>query len=88
MSGPLLLALDKSLVNCLLSVSVNGQQGEASPTHRGTKQGRRLSRLLFALFVEQLHELLQQKMPGAGLMVGGIHVWTSCTRMTHRMETF
>jgi len=74
MGGPFLQALEKWLVNSLLSVSVNGQQGEAFPTHRGTKQGGRLSPLLFGLFVEQLHELLLQQLPGAGPRVGGMCV--------------
>jgi hypothetical protein len=74
MTGPFLQALEKWFVNSLLSVSINGQQGDAFPTHRGTKQRGRLSPLLFGLFVEQLHELLQQQMPGAGPMVGGMRV--------------
>ena len=74
MTGSFLKALEKWLVNSSLSVCVNGQQGAAFPTHRGTKQGGRLSPLLFGLFVEQLHELLKQQVDGAGPMVGNMRV--------------
>jgi hypothetical protein len=72
--GAFLRALEKWLLNSMLSVSVNGVQGEPFATHRGTKQGGRLSPLCFGLFIEQLHELIQMRVPGAGPYVDGLRV--------------
>ena len=74
MEGKFLEALERWFNNTLLQVEVNGISGEPFPTHRGTKQGSRLSPLCFGLFVEQLHELIQMQLPGAGPMVGTIRV--------------
>jgi hypothetical protein len=49
-----LRGLQKWLLNSTLSVCVKGVQGEPFATHRGTKQGGRLSPLCFGLFVEQI----------------------------------
>ena len=54
MEGKFLEALERWFNNTLLQVEVNGISGEPFPTHRGTKQGSRLSPLCFGLFVEQL----------------------------------
>jgi hypothetical protein len=43
-------------------------------TPRGTRQGSELSPLLFGLFMDLLHELLQQQAPGAGPTVGALAV--------------
>jgi hypothetical protein len=74
MGGPFLTALEKWFTNTLLQVEVNGVSGEPFPTFRGTKQGSRLSPLCFGLFVEQLHELIQLQLPGAGPLVGTLRV--------------
>jgi hypothetical protein len=66
--------LEKWLLNSTLSVSVRGVQGEAFATFRGTKQGGRLSPLCFGLFIEQLHELISMRVPGAGPFVGNMRV--------------
>jgi hypothetical protein len=72
--GAFLRALRQWLVHSDLCVSVHGRQGEAFATHRGTKQGGRLSPLCFGLFVEQLHELIRMRVPGAGPYVGSMRV--------------
>jgi hypothetical protein len=74
MHGVFLRGLEKWLLNSHLSVCVKGVQGEAFATHRGTKQGGRLSPLCFGLFVEQLHELIAMRAPGAGPYVGNMQV--------------
>jgi hypothetical protein len=74
MEGRFLEVLDGWFQNTMLQVDVNGKCGEPFPTYRGTKQGSRLSPLFFGLFVEQLHELIQMQLPGAGPVVGNLHV--------------
>ena len=72
--GPFLAALRKSMDNAYLSVYVNGCVGDRFRTYRGTKQGSELSPLLFGLFIEQLHELIAMKLPGAGPLIGDMRV--------------
>ena len=60
--------------NAYLSVYVNGCVGDRFRTYRGTKQGSELSPLLFGLFIEQLHELIAMKLPGAGPLIGDMRV--------------
>ena len=72
--GPFLAALRKSMDNAYLSVYVNGCVGDRFRTYRGTKQGGELSPLLFGLFIEQLHELIAMKLPGAGPLIGDMRV--------------
>lgn len=74
MHGRFLAALAQWLSNSKLSVHVNGRHGKPFPTHRGTKQGGRLSPLLFGLFIEQLHELITMKLPGAGALLEDMRV--------------
>jgi Reverse transcriptase (RNA-dependent DNA polymerase) len=74
MHGKFIDALSQWLGDSKLSVHVNGRHGPAFSTHRGTKQGGRLSPLLFGLFIEQLHELITMKLPGAGPMLEDICV--------------
>lgn len=57
-----------------LRVCVAGTTGEAFPTFMGTKQGSELSPLLFGLFIELLHELIQLKVPGAGPLLSTMRV--------------
>jgi hypothetical protein len=35
-------------------------------THQGTKQGSEMSPTRFGLFIEKVHHLLKEKVPGAG----------------------
>lgn len=72
--GPFLQALSKSMENIYMAVCVNGELGEPFATHRGTKQGSELSPLLFGMFIEQLHELIEMQLPGAGPVIDGLHV--------------
>jgi hypothetical protein len=74
MSGPFLAALQQWFDNTRLQVHVNGQCGETFDTFRGIKQGSRLSPLCFGLFIEQLQEMLQLQLPGAGPVVGALRV--------------
>jgi hypothetical protein len=74
MSGPFLAALQQWFDNSRLQVHVNGQHGETFDTFRGIKQGSRLSPLCFGLFIEQLHEMIQLQLPGAGPVVGALRV--------------
>jgi hypothetical protein len=74
MEGPFLQALRVWFDNTVLAVDINGKQGQPFHTHRGTKQGSRLSPLLFGLFIEQLHELITLQLPGAGPLVEGVRI--------------
>jgi hypothetical protein len=47
-------------------VCLNGELGAPFDTHQGIKQGSEMSPVLFGLFIEQLHHLLKEKVPGAG----------------------
>jgi hypothetical protein len=40
--------------------------GRLFETYLGTKQGSELSPLLFEMFIDMLHELIQMQVPGAG----------------------
>jgi hypothetical protein len=55
-------------------VSLKGQLGEPFDTYQGTRQGSELSPLLFGLFIEQLHYLLTERVPGAGPILGKMHI--------------
>ena len=55
-------------------VCLNGEQGTPFDTYQGTKQGSELSPILFGLFIEQLHHLLKEKVPGAGPEIGKVKV--------------
>jgi sorting nexin-29 len=55
-------------------VDVNGELGEQFATAAGTKQGSELSPLLFGLFIELLHELIQLQVEGAGPVLGSLRV--------------
>ena len=55
-------------------VSLHGELGEPFVTYQGTKQGSELSPLLFGLFIEQLHYLLVENVPGAGPMFGRLRI--------------
>ena len=55
-------------------VSLHGEHGTPFDTHQGTKQGSELSPIIFGLFIEQLHYLLQHKVPGAGPRFQGVQV--------------
>jgi hypothetical protein len=55
-------------------VCLSGEQSTPFDTHQGTKQGSELSPLMFGLFIEQLHHLLKEKVPGAGPIIGGVRV--------------
>ena len=72
--GPFLDALSKVLQHINLAVCVNGGTGDSFPTYRGTKQGSELSPLLFGLFIEQLRELIDMQLPGAGPLIDGMRV--------------
>ena len=72
--GPFLDALSKILQHINLAVCVNGGTGDSFPTYRGTKQGSELSPLLFGLFIEQLRELINMQLPGAGPLIDGMRV--------------
>jgi exonuclease III len=72
--GPFLHALERVYDNVMLQAHVAGQCGDVFATACGTKQGSELSPLLFGLFIEQLHELIQLKLPGAGPVLGHLHV--------------
>ena len=39
-----------------------------------TKQGSELSPLLFGLFIEQLHYLIEAEVPGAGPVIDGMNI--------------
>ena len=53
---------------------LNGEQGTPFDTYQGTKQESELSPILFGLFIEQLHHLLKEKVPGAGPEIGKVKV--------------
>jgi hypothetical protein len=68
--GPFLEAITALYDKVLMRVCVNGRLGPAFQMHRGTRQGSELSPLLFGLFMDLLHELILQRVPGAGPIIG------------------
>lgn len=72
--GPFMQALVALYDRVLVRVCVNGRLGPEIETHRGTRQGSELSPLLFGLFMDLLHELIKLQVPGAGPVIGGLHV--------------
>ena len=72
--GPFLDAIQALYDGVLVRVCVNGRLGPAFQTHRGTRQGSELSPLLFGLFMDLLHELILQRVPGAGPVIGILRV--------------
>ena len=73
-SGPFYDALVALYDKIQMVVCLNGEQGKPFDTYQGTKQGSELSPLLFGMFIEQLHELLKEKVPGAGPKFGKVSV--------------
>jgi sorting nexin-29 len=73
-SGPFLQALEMMYDKVLMRVKVNGHIGETFETYVGTEQGSELSPLLFGIFMDLLHELISQKVEGAGPVVGNMRV--------------
>jgi hypothetical protein len=57
-----------------MRVAVNGRIGREFQTFLGTKQGSELSPLLFGLFMDLLHELIIQQVPGAGPTIGSMSI--------------
>jgi hypothetical protein len=53
-------------------VCIGGDVGRLFDTYVGTKQGSELSPLLFGMFIDVLHELIQMQVPGAGPVVGNL----------------
>lgn len=58
----------------LQQVCVGASTGEVFETYLGTKQGSELSPLLFGVFIDILHELITMEVPGAGPIIGNMHV--------------
>lgn len=73
-TGKFLTALESLYDKISMVVCLQGRTGEPFETYQGTKQGSELSPLLFGLFVEQMHYLIQEKVPGAGPVIDGMHV--------------
>ena len=73
-SGPFYDALVALYDKIQMVVCLDGEQGKPFDTYQGTKQGSELSPLLFGMFIEQLHELLKEKVPGAGPKFGKVNV--------------
>jgi hypothetical protein len=55
-------------------VCIGGDVGRLFNTYVGTKQGSELSPLLFGMFIDILHELIQMQVPGAGPMLEQLRV--------------
>jgi exonuclease III len=55
-------------------VCIGGEVGRLFDTYLGTKQGSELSPLLFGMFIDVLHELIQMQVPGAGPVLGNMRV--------------
>jgi hypothetical protein len=55
-------------------VCIGGDVGRLFDTYVGTKQGSELSPLLFGMFIDILHELIQMQVPGAGPMLEQLRV--------------
>jgi sorting nexin-29 len=72
--GPFLQMLVALYEHVCCQVAVNGELGEVFSTACGTKQGSELSPLLFGLFIELLHYLIELKLPGAGPVLSGLRV--------------
>ncbi len=72
--GPFMQALEALYADVQHRVAVNGDLGDAFTTHTGTKQGSEVSPLLFGMFLDTLHELLDAQVPGAGPVLSGMHL--------------
>jgi exonuclease III len=55
-------------------VCIGGEMGRLFETYVGTKQGSELSPLLFGMFIDMLHELIQMQVPGAGPLLEHMRV--------------
>ena len=55
-------------------VCIGGEMGRLFDTYVGTKQGSELSPLLFGMFIDVLHELIQMRVPGAGPLLEQLRV--------------
>ena len=73
-TGKFLEAMESMYANISMVVSLQGKQGVPFRTYEGTKQGSELSPLLFGLFIEQLHYLIETKVPGAGPVIDGMNI--------------
>ena len=72
--GKFLEALHALYDEIKMVVSLHGDMGQPFDTFQGTRQGSELSPLLFGFFIEQLHYLLQEKIPGTGPIIGKLQV--------------
>lgn len=70
--GAFLAAIKNIYDQVTMSVKVNGNLGQPFQTVQGTKQGDPLSPVLFGLFIEQLHDMLQLNCPGVGPVLGAV----------------
>jgi hypothetical protein len=73
-SGGFLAALTALYDDILMLVKAGGGLSEPIRTERGTKQGSELSPLIFGLFIERLHPLLEHMCPGVGILVGAMRI--------------
>ena len=73
-NGQFLQAICMLYDKVIMRVKVNGRLGEPFDTFLGTEQGSELSPLLFGLFMDLLYELLKLKVPGAGPVLGNLHI--------------
>lgn len=72
--GKFLDAMEALYTKMEMVVVLNGEKGAPIETFKGTKQGSELSPILFGMFIEQLHSLLKERLPGAGPKLRSIRV--------------
>ena len=73
-SGCFLEALKRMYERIRMRVKLQGRLGDAFDTKWGTKQGSSLSPLLFGGLIEQLCNMISQRVPGAGPWLGNMRV--------------
>ena len=74
MFGNMLAAVKSLHTDCLVAMGINGECGDSHHPSLGLKQGCPLSATLFGLFIDGLHQYLQDAVPDAGVRVQHLRI--------------
>ena len=72
--GSMLCAIKSVYSGCLLAMKMNNAHGDTQCPSIGLRQGCPLSATVFGLFLDGLHNHLQQSVPGAGIQVQDLKI--------------